>query len=99
MKGVLGSSELGWGAYDTGWVESLDYLALDTSTVQYTYISRFLLLLIRGSFIHKLPLLGVFDASYVELLFGPWYLGGYPSKPRIKIFLFFFRLTFPSWIQ
>lgn len=31
------------------------------------------------SCIHKLPLLGVFDASYVELLFGPWYLGGYPS--------------------
>lgn len=34
------------------------------------------------SYIHKLPLRGVFDASYVELLFGPWYLGGgggYPS--------------------
>lgn len=53
----------------------------------------------QGSCVHKLPLLGVFDASYVELLFGRWYLWGYPSKPMIKIFLFFFRLTFPSWIQ
>lgn len=39
-----------------------------------------------------------FDASYVELLFGPWYLRGVSIIAEDQD-LFIFRLTFPSWIQ
>lgn len=40
------------------------------------------------SCIHKLPLLGVFEASYVELLFGPWYLGGIHHSRGSRSFYF-----------
>lgn len=62
---------------------AVDMLALHrVDSVIQTQVSRFPGQVFFYSFkscIHKLPLLGVFDASYVELLFGAMVSGGYPS--------------------